>query len=48
MLVILHYARHAFSGLKSTHNFGPSTFIFGPTTLNALASALTLHKFSLF
>jgi len=41
MLVIeLHYAWHAFSGLKSIKNFGPPTFRFGPLTLNALALAL--------
>jgi len=26
----LHYARHAFSGLKSIKKFGPPTFRFGP------------------
>jgi len=36
----LHYARNAFSGLKSIKNVGPPTFRFGPPTLNALAPAL--------
>jgi len=42
----LHYARHAFSGLKSIKNFGPPTFSIGPSTLNALAPVLNHDKVS--
>jgi len=40
----LHYAQHAFPGLKSIKNFGPPTlrFAFGPSTSNALAPALVV------
>jgi len=43
-MLVIHYARHAFPGLKSIKNFGPPTLRLGPPTLNALASALFALK----